>query len=77
MIMESVAQWYASTRALGYIVTFGVLGMPLYLAVLSSLFEPPFKLRTTAMFLGTALAIVVGWILLFLVTDVVTGIFIA
>ena len=76
MIGESVADWYSGVRALGNLFVFGIVGIPVYLAVGASLFGRPRNLRAAGVFVGTVAAFAVGFVLLFPILGAVLGIFV-
>lgn len=76
MIVESVADWYASTKILGYLLIFGIVGIPLYLAAAISVFERPRNFRAAGVFLGTLLAFWVFALVCFPILAAILGIFV-
>ncbi|MEE8470836.1 MAG: hypothetical protein V3S51_05850 [Dehalococcoidia bacterium] len=76
MITETVADWYARTNFLGYMVVFGILLFPVYLAILSSIIDKPRNMKVTAVFLGMVSVFAVGFLASFPILGAVLGLFV-
>ncbi|MEE8174587.1 MAG: hypothetical protein V3T71_04615 [Dehalococcoidia bacterium] len=76
MTPETVAEWYSDTKLIGYIVVFGIIGIPIYLSLLTSIFEPPRNFKVTRVFLGTVAVILVAFVMSFAVLGGVLGLFV-
>ncbi len=76
MTFLTVEEWYASTRVVGNLVIFLIIGVPVYLSVLTSVFEPPRNFRMTGIFLGMIVTGVIAFVITFAVLGTVLSFFV-
>ncbi|MEE8471480.1 MAG: hypothetical protein V3S51_09140 [Dehalococcoidia bacterium] len=76
MITETVADWYAGSNFLGYVVVFGILAFPVYLAILTAVVGKPRNMKVTGIFLAMVCVIAVGFIVMSPVLGAVLGLFV-